>query len=81
MSVSEDKPAESPYGPARRRGRTGRKRSLVRRLWALWVDGENRHSAPIDDAPTASEDAAAELVDHAEAFASLRVSDVMTPAG
>jgi CBS domain containing-hemolysin-like protein len=42
------------------------------------VDGEKPH-APVEEFATASEDAAAELMDHAEAFASLRVSDVMTP--
>ena len=50
----------------------------MRRLWALWVDGE-KAPAPTSDAPSPSEDAAAELVDHAEAFATLRVYDVMTP--
>ena len=63
----------------RRRPSLGRKRSLVRRLWALWVDGERHPAHPADAPPTSSDDAAAELVDHAEAFASLRVSDVMTP--
>jgi CBS domain containing-hemolysin-like protein len=78
MSLSDDKPAEGSHSPARRRGRGGRKRSLIRRLWTLWLDGRTRH-ALVEDALTPSEDAAAELVDHAEAFASLRVSDVMTP--
>ncbi len=79
MSLSEDRIADGAGGKPRRRNRTGRKRSLLRRLWALWVDGEQHHGAPVEDTPTASEDAAADLVDHAEAFASLRVSDVMTP--
>jgi len=52
----------------------------MKRFLSLWSD-EARQHAPhaTEDASTPSEDAAAELVDQAEAFASLRVSDVMTP--
>jgi CBS domain containing-hemolysin-like protein len=63
-----------------RRGRAGRKRSLARRLWTLWTEGEKRRQADLQETPpTASEEAASDLVDQAQAFASLRVSDVMTP--
>ena len=79
MSLSEDRPSETSASAARRRGRTGRKRSLARRLWALWFEREKRGGHPVEEPPSASDEAAAELVDHAEAFASLRVSDVMTP--
>ncbi len=79
MSLSEDRLSESSLSGLRRRGRPGRKRSLMRRLWALWVDGEKHPGGAVEAAPSASDEAAAELVDHAEAFASLRVSDVMTP--
>jgi CBS domain containing-hemolysin-like protein len=83
MALSEDRQTEtqasSSAGGSRRRGRMARKRSLIRRLWALWVDGEKPQGAPAETPPSASDEAAAELVDHAEAFASLRVADVMTP--
>jgi CBS domain containing-hemolysin-like protein len=79
MSLSEDRISDTHAGSTRRRNRTGRKRSVIRRLWALWFDGEKRQGAATEAPPSASDDAAAELVDHAEAFASLRVSDVMTP--
>jgi CBS domain containing-hemolysin-like protein len=62
--------------PARRR--RGRKRNLIRRLWTLWTGGETHAEHAADDG-AGQEDAAAELVDQAEAFASLRVSDLMTP--
>jgi CBS domain containing-hemolysin-like protein len=62
--------------PGRRR--RGRKRTLIRRLWTLWTGGEP-HPEHADADVAGPEHAAAELVDQAEAFASLRVSDVMTP--
>jgi CBS domain containing-hemolysin-like protein len=50
------------------------------RLLSLWSDDSRPNAAhATEDASSSSEDAAAELVDQAEAFASLRVSDVMTP--
>ena len=79
MSLSEDRIADTSVSNARRRGRMGRKRSVLRRLWALWIDGEKPRGTPAEESPSASDDAAAELIDHAEAFATLRVSDVMTP--
>jgi CBS domain containing-hemolysin-like protein len=57
----------------------GRRRSLIKRLWTLWADDQKRHAASLEAEPSPSDNAAAELVDQAEAFASLRVYDVMTP--
>ena len=79
MSLSDDRTGEHSARTPRHRGRLGRKRSLLRRLWALWVDGDKHHGDPVETPPSASDEAAADLVDHAEAFATLRVSDVMTP--
>jgi CBS domain containing-hemolysin-like protein len=51
----------------------------MRRLWALWIDRDRQRGTSSDATPTSSDEAASDLVDQAEAFASLRVSDVMTP--
>ena len=78
MLGPDDKTIESQSGPGRRR-RGGRKRSLIRRLWSLWTEDRKSKTTAPESGPNASDDAAAELVDHAEAFATLRVADVMTP--
>lgn len=67
--------------PAPSRRRQGRKRNLVRRLFALWFGDERpRSSAGAGVEGASPEDlVAAEIVDQAEIFATLRVYDVMTP--
>ena len=71
--------ASDDRSPGRRR-RGGRSPSLAKRFFSLWSADDRQNAAYDADEPsTAEEDAAAELVDQAEAFASLRVSDVMTP--
>ncbi len=61
--------------------RRGRKRHVARRLFSLWFGGERANAASAAAAQQESHEdlVAAEIVDHAEAFASLRVHDVMTP--
>jgi CBS domain containing-hemolysin-like protein len=80
MPSSEDRSPEPPTLPAPRRRRRP-KRSVAERLVALWFRGERPLSglgAHGDHEPDENP-VAAEIVDQAEAFASLRVSDVMTP--
>jgi CBS domain containing-hemolysin-like protein len=43
------------------------------------AENQRKNTTTPEGPPSASDDAAAELVDHAEAFATLRVADVMTP--
>lgn len=74
--MAEDRPhAVHPDTTAHRRDRT----AVLRRLWRLWFrsrrTGLNEPTAPARPA----EGDAADLVDQAKAFNSLRVRDVMTP--
>ena len=68
-------------GRSRKESRGGR---AVRRTLALWfrgfLSGKPKAATPTpNEAEVAANDAAADLVDQAQAFATLRVSDVMTP--
>jgi CBS domain containing-hemolysin-like protein len=79
MPSSDGRSPDAPY-PAPSRRRRGRKRHVARRLFSLWFGEERRRAlAGADDAEAADHDIAAEIVDQAEAFATLRVADVMTP--
>ena len=71
-------PETSAISIPRRRRRA--KRSVAERLISLWFRGERPLSGggPAHEHET-DDDPVAEIVDQAEAFASLRVSDVMTP--
>lgn len=77
MSGPDDR-GQDGHGFNRRRRHAARG-AFFRRMWRLWA--RKPRSAPLQPEPavSAADDAAAELVDHAEAFASLRVYDVMTP--
>jgi CBS domain containing-hemolysin-like protein len=74
MAVSDDKGSE---GSRRRRGQKG---PLLKGVGALFGRERRRREAGGETLPPATaEELTAELVDQAEAFATLRVSDVMTP--
>jgi len=77
MSGPDDR-GHDGHNPARRR-RLSARSAFFRGALRLW--GRKARTAPAtpESAVSAADDAAAELVDHAEAFASLRVYDVMTP--
>ena len=80
MPSSDGRSPETPTPPTSRRRRRA-KRSVAERLIALWFRGERPLSgtgAPGEHDQDGNP-VAAEIVDQAEAFASLRVSDVMTP--
>jgi CBS domain containing-hemolysin-like protein len=77
MPNSDDRSPDTPLPSGRRR--RGRKRNVARRLFALWFQDRTPHPEPGSQADTDSEDAAEQIVDQAEVFATLRVSDVMTP--
>ena len=78
MPSSDGRSPDTPpsAAPVRRRGR---KRSVARRLFSLWF----HRNAPAGLGPGGEEsvedNVAAEIADQAEVFATLRVSDVMTP--
>lgn len=80
MPSSEDR-SPDPVAPPVPRPRKGRKRAVARRLFALWFSDRNeaRPARSDGDAPAAADAVTAEIVGHAEAFASLSVGDVMTP--
>ena len=72
------RPPEAPPAPPRLRDR--RRRSLPERLLAHWLRPKAAGGGEAADPAAVSSDEAAEaLVDQAEAFATLRVGDVMTP--
>ena len=79
MPNSDGRSPDTPLSaaPARRRGR---KRSVARRLFSLWFQ-RNAPSGHGSGAEETVEDnaVAAEIADQAEVFATLRISDVMTP--
>jgi CBS domain containing-hemolysin-like protein len=78
MPSSDGRSPDAPQSALRRR--KGRKRNVARRLFALWFGDEHRHAQAGGVQPEAPENnVAAEIVDQAEAFATLRVADVMTP--
>ncbi len=77
MPNPDDRSPDTPLPSARRR--RGRKRNVARRLFALWFQDRTPHPEPVSQADMESEDAAEQIVDQAEVFATLRVSDVMTP--
>ena len=75
---SEGRSPDAPFGGAKRKGRN--RLSLIRRLFNLWFPSE--HPKVLTAAETvsaANDDITAEMVDQVEAFATLRVSDVMVP--
>ncbi len=80
MPSSDGRSPETPPSAVSRR-RQGRKRSVARRLLSLWLKEDRPRSAGGTGPELgATEDPVAEaIVDQAEAFATLRVSDVMTP--
>jgi CBS domain containing-hemolysin-like protein len=78
MPSLEDRSSDATQSPSRRR-RFERAPSWVERLLGLWRKGPSKHAGSADSASGGAEDAVADLVDQAEAFASLRVADVMTP--
>ena len=72
--ASDERPSETG-----RRRRLARRPPLLERWLSRFGGGAGRHSPAETGGPGTAENVAAELVDQAEAFASLRVGDVMTP--